>query len=80
MRSPSSEDEERSTNGAFPEDPPCSHTGERGRCEETSDGDVSGGGDPDGASGGVLSPSSNELPPLEGERARLVPLLSSIVG
>jgi hypothetical protein len=28
MRSPSSEDEERSTTGAFPEDPPCSHASE----------------------------------------------------
>jgi hypothetical protein len=60
-------------------DPPCSHTSERRQREETSDGDVSGGGDPDGAGGGVLAPSGDELPSLEGERACLVPLLFSIV-
>jgi hypothetical protein len=76
----SSEDEERSTTGVFLEDPPCSNTGEWGRREETSDGDVSGGGDPDGVDGGVLAPSSDGLPSLEGERACFVPLLSSIIG
>jgi hypothetical protein len=60
------------------EDPPCSHNGERGQREETSSGDVSGGGDPEGAGGGVLAPSGDRLPSLEGERACLVPLLSSI--
>jgi hypothetical protein len=30
MRSSSSEDEERTTIGAFPEEPPCSNTGELG--------------------------------------------------
>jgi hypothetical protein len=49
MRSPSSEDEERSTTGAFSEDPPRSSTGEQGQHEETSDGDFSDDGDPDGA-------------------------------
>jgi hypothetical protein len=78
IRSPSSKDEKRSTTGAFPEDPPCSYTSERGQCEETSSGDINSGGDPDGAGGGVLAPSSNGLPSLEEERARLVPLLSSI--
>jgi hypothetical protein len=78
MRSLSSEDEERSTTGAFPKDPPCSHTGEWGQREETSDGDVSGGGDPEGVGGGVLAPSGEGLPSLEGERACSVPLLSSI--
>jgi hypothetical protein len=67
MRSPSSEDEERSTTRAFPKDPPYSHTDERGQHEETSDGDVSGSGDPDGAGGGVLAPSGDGLPSLEGE-------------
>jgi hypothetical protein len=65
--------------GAFPEDPPCSSTGEHGQCEETSGGDFRGNGDPQGASGGVLALLGDELPSLEGERARLVPLLSSIV-
>jgi hypothetical protein len=78
MRSPSSEDEERSNTGTFLEDPLCSHTGERGQHEETSDGDISGGGDAEGAGGGVLAPSDNGLPSLEGERACLMPLLSSI--
>jgi hypothetical protein len=54
------------------------HIGERGQCEETSSGDVNDGGDPDGAGGGVLAPSGDELPSLEGERAYLVTLLSSI--
>jgi hypothetical protein len=78
IRSPSSEDEERSTTGAFSEDPPCSHTGEWGQREETSYGDVSDGGDPDGAHNGVLAPSGARLPSLEGERAHMVLLLSSI--
>jgi hypothetical protein len=78
MRSPSSEDEERSTTRAFPEDPHCSHTGELGQCEEISDGDFSGGGDPEGANSGVLAPLGDGLSSLEGERACLVPLLSSI--
>jgi hypothetical protein len=64
----------------FPDDPPCSSTGERGQHEETSDGDVSDDNDLDGADGGVLAPFDDGLPSLEGERARLVPLLSSIVG
>jgi hypothetical protein len=37
MKSSSSEDEERSITGTFPEGPPCSNTSERGRREETSD-------------------------------------------
>jgi hypothetical protein len=78
MRSPSSEDEERSTTGAFSEDPLCSHVGERGQREETSGRDVSGDGGPDGAGGGVLALSGDGIPSLEGERVRLVPLLSSI--
>jgi hypothetical protein len=80
MRSPSLKDKERSTTGAFAEDPPCSSTSERGQCEKTSDGDASGDRDLDGAGGGVLAPSDDGLPSLEGERACLVPLLSSIIG
>jgi hypothetical protein len=80
IRYQSSEDKEKSTTGAFLEDPHCSHTDERGQREETSGGDISSCGDPDGASSGVLAPSSDGLPSLEGERAHFVPLLSSIVG
>jgi hypothetical protein len=79
LRPSSSEDEERSTIGVFLEEPPCSNTGERGWSEETSDRDPSGGDDPEGASGGVGALPGDGLPSLEGERARLVPLLSSIV-
>jgi hypothetical protein len=82
LRSPkmnsSSEDEERYTIGSFLEDPPCSNIGEHGRREETSGGDFRIGGDLEGAGGGVLALLGDELPSLEGERARLVPLLSSI--
>jgi hypothetical protein len=74
----SSEDEERYTIGSFQEDPPCSNTGEHGQREETSGGDFRIGGDLEGAGGGVLALLGDELPSLEGERARLVPLLSSI--
>jgi hypothetical protein len=67
MRFSSSEDEERSTTGVFTEDPPCSHTCERGQREETSGGDFSGGGDLEGVSGGVLAPLDDGVPSLEGE-------------
>jgi hypothetical protein len=76
----SSKDKERSTTRAFTEDPPCTHTYERGQREETSDGDFSGRSDSVGADGGVLAPLGDGLPSLEGERARLVPLLFSIDG
>jgi hypothetical protein len=66
MRSPSSEGEERSTTLAFMEDPPYSHTGERGQHEETSSGDFSGGGDPESVGSGVLAPSGDGLLSLEG--------------
>jgi hypothetical protein len=62
------------------EGPPCSNTGEQGQCEETSEGDPGGGGDPDGTGGGALVLLGGELPSTEGERSRLRPLLSSIVG
>jgi hypothetical protein len=73
------EDEYRSTIGAFSKEPPCSHTDERGWREETSSGDPSGGGDPNGADGGVGTLLGNGLPSLEGECERSVPLLSSTV-
>jgi hypothetical protein len=57
--------------------PPCSNTGEH---EEISNGDTSGGGDPDGTDKGVLVSVGDGLPSLEGERERLVPLLSFIIG
>jgi hypothetical protein len=59
---------------------PCSNTGERGRREDTSDGDPDGGGDLDGTDGGVLVSLGVGLPFAEGECSRLRPLLSSIVG
>jgi hypothetical protein len=80
MISPSSEDEDKSTTGAFSEGPPCSNTGERGRQEDTSDRDPSSGGDPDGAGGGVLASLDGGLPSTKGENSHLMPLLSSIVG
>jgi hypothetical protein len=79
MRPSSSEDEERSTTGAFPEGPPYSNIGECGRREETSGRDPSGGGDLEGAGGRVRALLGDGLPSLEGERTQLVPLLSSIV-
>jgi hypothetical protein len=80
MRSSSSYDEDRSITGAFPEGLPCSNTGEQGRCEEISDEGPGGGGDPDGASGGVLASLGEGLPSIEREHERLVPFLSSIGG
>jgi hypothetical protein len=80
MRPSSSEDEDKSTSRTFSEGPPCSNTGEHGWHEEISDGDAGGGGDPNDIGGGVEPPLSEEEPSLEGEGARLVPLLSSIVG
>jgi hypothetical protein len=76
----SSEDEDRSITGAFPEGPPYSNTSEQGQREHTFDGDPGGGGDPDGPSGGVLVLLGDRLPFLEGEWARLLHLWSSIVG
>jgi hypothetical protein len=80
MRSSSSEDEDRSITGAFPEGLPYSNTGKQWQREKISDGDPGGGGDPDGASRGVLVSLGDGLPSLEGEHERLVSLLSSIVG
>jgi hypothetical protein len=60
--------------------PPCLNTGEQGQCKEISYGDPSGTGDPDGAGGGVMAPLGEGLLSVEGERERLVPLLSSIGG
>jgi hypothetical protein len=80
MKFSSSEDEERSIIGVFSEVLPCSNTGEQGRHDETSDRDPGGGRDPDGASDGVLASLGRGLPSAEGERSRLMPLLSSIGG
>jgi hypothetical protein len=57
---------------------PCSNTDERGQREVISDGDPSGGGDPDGIGGGVLVSLGEGLLSVEGEHGRLVPFLSSI--
>jgi hypothetical protein len=45
-----------------------------------SDGDPGDDGDPDGTDVGVLASLGEGLPSVEGERERLVPLLSSIGG
>jgi hypothetical protein len=68
MKHSSSEDEERSTTVAFPEEPPYSNTGERGRREETSDGDPNDGGDPEDADGGLEASLDNGLSSIEGEQ------------
>jgi hypothetical protein len=44
-----SKNEKGSSIGIFPEALPCSNTREQGRRDEATDGDPSGGGDPDGA-------------------------------
>jgi hypothetical protein len=59
---------------------PCSDTSEQGQCDEATDGDPGGGGDPDGAVGGVSASLGKGLPSAEEERSRLVPLFSSIGG
>jgi hypothetical protein len=56
------------------EEPPCSNTSEWVWCEETYEGHPSGGGDPDGAGGGVLVSLGGGLLSTEGERSRLRPL------
>jgi hypothetical protein len=77
MKFSPSEDKERSIIRTFLEEPPCSNTGEQGRRDEIFDGDPGGGGDPDGADGGVFASLGEGLPSAEGERPRLMPLLSS---
>jgi hypothetical protein len=72
--------EEGSSIGIFPGVLPCSNTSEHGRRNETTDGDPGGGGDSDGTGGGVSTSLVKGLPTAEGERSRLVPLLSSIGG
>jgi hypothetical protein len=52
----------------------------QGQRDEATNGDLGGGGDPDGAGGGVSTSPGKGLPPAEGERSRLVPLLFSIGG
>jgi hypothetical protein len=56
------------------------NTDEQGRREEILDENLGGSGDPDGIDGGVLVSLGEGLPSMEGERERLVPLLSSIGG
>jgi hypothetical protein len=65
MKFSSSEDKAMSIIGTFPEEPPYSNTGEQGRHDEISDGDPSGGGDPDVDGGGVLASLDEELPSTE---------------
>jgi hypothetical protein len=57
---------------------PYSNNSECGQHEETSAWYFSSNGDPEGAGGGVLAPLGDGLFSLEIERARCVPLLSSI--
>jgi hypothetical protein len=66
-RPSSSKDEERSTIGTFSEGPPCSNTNEQWQCEEISNGDFSGEGDPDGASGGVKTLLDEDDPSFKGK-------------
>jgi hypothetical protein len=61
-------------------DPPCSNTDERGLREDTSAGDPRGDGVSDGVGGGVLALLAAGFPSMEGERSRLMSILSSIVG
>jgi hypothetical protein len=75
----SSSKEERSTTGIFSKGPPCSKIDEQWRREETSNGDPGGDEDLDSADGGVEALLGDEEPSLEGERERLVSLLSSTV-
>jgi hypothetical protein len=79
MRASSSEDEDRSTTRTFSKGPPCLNTGEQGWREKIFVGHPGGDGDPDSVDGGVETPLHEEEPSLEGERERLVPLLSPIV-
>jgi hypothetical protein len=79
-REVSTMNEEGSIISVFLEALPCSNTDEQGRRDETSDGDPDGGGDPDGVGDGVLTSLGRGLPSVEGERSRLMPLLSFIGG
>jgi hypothetical protein len=79
-REVSTTSEEESLTGVVPEALPCSNTSEQQWCDETFNGDPGGGGDPDGASGEFFASSGRGLPSAEGERSRLMPLLSSIGG
>jgi hypothetical protein len=71
--------EDRSTIGILSEGPPSSKTTKCRQREETSGGNPSGGSDPDKDGGGVEALLREEESSFEGERERLVPLLSSIV-
>jgi hypothetical protein len=80
LREVSTTSEEGPLTGVIPEALPYSNTGEQRRCDETSDGDPGGGGDPDGVGGGVFALSDRGFPSAEGERSCLMPFLSSIGG
>jgi hypothetical protein len=75
----SSASEDGSTTGILSKSLSCSYVGDGGRQDETSGGEPSDGGDPDGDGGGVEALPSKEEDPLEPERECLVSLLSSIV-
>jgi hypothetical protein len=75
----SSSFDERTTTGILSEGPPYSKIGEQWWRKETSDGDSIGGRDPDGTDSAVKTLLGGGEFSLEGERGRLVPLLSSIV-
>jgi hypothetical protein len=72
--------DEGSSVGIFPEVLPCLNTSEQGQCDEATDGDPGGDGDLDGTGDGVSALPGKGLPPTEGKRSCLVPLLSSISG
>jgi hypothetical protein len=77
-REVSTTSEEGSLTRVVPKALSCSNIGERRRRDETSDRDPGGGGDPDGAGGGVFASSGRGFPSAEGERSHLTPFLSSI--
>jgi hypothetical protein len=79
LREVSTTSEEGPLTGVVPKALPCLNTGEQRQHDETSDRDPGGSGDPDGTSG-VFASLSRGLPSTEGERSRLMPLLSSISG
>jgi hypothetical protein len=79
-REVSTTSEEGPLTGVAPEALPYSNTDEQRRRDETSEGDLGGGGDSDGTVGGVCAPSGRGLPSAEGEHSRLTPFLSSIGG
>jgi hypothetical protein len=67
-----------STTKILSEVPSCSYIGVGDQLDETSGREPGGGGDPDGDGGGIEA-LPDEEDSSEGERERLMPLLSSIV-